>query len=98
MIEEAFGRVVIEALSTGRPVVASRVGGIPEILLGSMSRFLVPVGDSAQLAEGLRGVLLWRQREPELGRAARALVEERFPYDAHIARLEQILLSARRTR
>jgi len=98
MVEEAFGRVVIEALSTGRPVVASRVGGIPEILMGPMSRFLVSAGDPTMLADRLRAVLRWRQREPDLGQAARMFAEEKFPYSAHIAQLEQVLLSAGRTR
>jgi glycosyltransferase involved in cell wall biosynthesis len=51
MLDEGFGRVVIEAMSTSRPVVASRVGAVPEILSGEMSRFLVDARDSVSLRE-----------------------------------------------
>ena len=47
--QEPFGRTVIEALSTGRPVLASRVGGIPEILTGPLGRFLFEPADSRRV-------------------------------------------------
>ena len=46
--EEPFGRTVIEAMSTGRPVIASSVGGIPEILTGGLAELLVAPGDAAR--------------------------------------------------
>ncbi|MEO7126866.1 MAG: glycosyltransferase family 4 protein [Nakamurella sp.] len=89
--EEAFGRVVIEALATGRPVIASEIGGIPEVLSGDMSRFLVPPRDPQALAAGIRSLLNWRLDDPHLGEACRAMVEEKYPYDVHIDRLEEVL-------
>jgi glycosyltransferase involved in cell wall biosynthesis len=50
---EPFGRVVIEAMACGAPVVASRIGGIPEILTGDLSDFMFPAGDSHALAARL---------------------------------------------
>ena len=67
--QEPFGRTVIEALSTGRPVVASRVGGIPEILTGPLERFLFEREDADGLAEQLLGLVHWRDKEPGAGRA-----------------------------
>lgn len=63
---EAFGRVVLEGLATGRPVIASNVGGVPEILSGEMSRFLVEPNDVEGLAEKLAETLGWRDSEPGL--------------------------------
>ncbi len=90
-LEEAFGRVVIETMSTGRPVIASRVGAVPEILTGDMARFLVEPRDASALAEKIRFFLHWRDDEPELGADCKAFVESRFPYDAHIDALEEVL-------
>ncbi len=76
--DEPFGRTVIEGLSTGRPVLASRVGGIPEILDGPFARFLFERGDAAGLAERLRSLLHWREEEPGLGALCRSRVHQGF--------------------
>jgi glycosyltransferase involved in cell wall biosynthesis len=60
LLQEAFGRVVIEGMATGRPVVASRVGAVPEILSGPMTRFLVEPSSPGQLADRLPSLLSWR--------------------------------------
>ncbi len=72
--EEAFGRTVIEALSTGRPVVASSVGGIPEILTGELAGFLVPPSDPAAIAAKVRETLDWREQRPQLAEECSAHV------------------------
>jgi teichuronic acid biosynthesis glycosyltransferase TuaC len=56
---------VYEALACGRPVVASSVGGIPELIVGEQYGLLVPPADSASLAEALR-CSLDREWDPEL--------------------------------
>ena len=76
--DEPFGRTVIEGLSTGRPVLASRVGGIPEILAGPLDRFLFERGDDVGLADRLHALMHWREQEPELGSLCRARVNEGF--------------------
>ncbi len=78
LFDEPFGRVIIEALSTGRPVLASRVGGVPEILAGPLERFLFERGDVPGLAEQLRSIIRWREEEPELARVCADRVEEGF--------------------
>jgi glycosyltransferase involved in cell wall biosynthesis len=76
---EPFGRVVIEAMACGRPVAASRTGGIPEILTGELAEFMVTPGDPAELT-----ALLDRIHQGDataLGARLRAEAEARFGFD-----------------
>lgn len=92
--EEAFGRTVIEAMSTGRPVIASAVGGIPEILSGEFARFLVPPGDATAIAANVREVLDWRDGEPHLGEECSAFVARNFSLRAMVDGIEERLVDA----
>lgn len=98
LLPEAFGRVVIEAMSAGRPVIASRVGAVPEILDGPMARFLVPPGDAGELAAAMDSLLDWRTTEPGLAQLCADWVAVHFPYDAHVDQLERLLLRYARCR
>jgi glycosyltransferase involved in cell wall biosynthesis len=95
---ETFGRVLIETMSTGRPAIGSRVGGVPEVLAGPMARFLVEPGDAADLAERMAGLLDWRITQPSLADECHEWVESRFRYDDHLRSVEQILTEHRRDR
>ena len=94
LMQESFGRVALEAIMTHRPVLASAIGAVPEVLSGRLDRSLVPPDDPAALAEGLRSLLPWRQEEPGLGAQCGAEAERRFSFDAYIARLETSLGAA----
>src|SRR6202012_3911293 len=61
---EGTPNVVLEALAAGRPVVASRVGGIPDAILEGITGILVAPRDSDDLAKGLRAALTrhWDER------------------------------------
>jgi len=72
---EGLGRVVVEAFCRGRGVVASRVGGIPDIVVEGETGLLVPPGDAAVLANALVQVLSERTLAERLGAAARVAVE-----------------------
>ena len=92
--EEPFGRVVIEAMSAGVPVVASRIGGIPEILTGRFASHLVPAGNATALASAMTGLLGWRQGAPDLGSAGRQHVRRHFHLDHTVDRVESALVRA----
>lgn len=92
--EEAFGRVLIEAMSTGRPVVGSRIGGIPEVLEDGFDSQLVTPGDPADLARAIDSLLDWRANDPTLGVRSRARVEERFTLDVATSGMEKVLAEA----
>ena len=49
--QEAFGQVIAEAMAFGKPLVATRVGGIPELIDHGQSGFLIDKGDSRALAD-----------------------------------------------
>jgi glycosyltransferase involved in cell wall biosynthesis len=89
---EAFGRVVIEGMATGRPVIASRVGGVPEILSGSMTRFLVEPRNADELATRITSLLEWRQTEPDLEMVCANWVKDRFSFNSHVTAIEDVLL------
>jgi glycosyltransferase involved in cell wall biosynthesis len=72
---EGLGRVVVEAFCRGRGVVASRVGGIPDIVTDGETGLLVPPEDVVSLADALVRVLSDRELGERLGTAARIAVE-----------------------
>ena len=88
--EDAFPTAVLEAMAAGLPVVASRVGGIPEMVEGSVTGVLVPTGSPARLAEAVAGLLSDRRRAHGLGVAGRRRAREAFSTDAWLARLEGV--------
>jgi len=67
---EPFGIVVIEAMAGGSPVVASNIGGIPEIVEDGVSGILVPPGDPDSLRRALADLLADPERRSAMGRAA----------------------------
>lgn len=91
---EPFGRTIIEALSCGVPVVASHVGGIPEILTGNFSNGLFESANPHSLAEKLTQHLSWREHTPSLGEQCRHHVVEKFSLGNAIENVEKTLLNA----
>jgi glycosyltransferase involved in cell wall biosynthesis len=83
---EVFGRVLLDAFATGRPVIASRVGALPE-LVGEDRGLLVEPGDSTALAGALGELLGDLERLERMGEAARAY-SERFAIDKVVHELE----------
>ena len=72
---ECFGRVTLEAMSLGRPLVASRVGGLQDAVVDGETGLLVPVGDAHALAEALASLARDPERLKRMGEAARARFE-----------------------
>lgn len=75
---EGLGIVVLEAGASGVPVIASNVGGIPEMVVDKETGLLVPPGDVEALSHALRELLQDPERAREMGTAARARVEQHF--------------------
>ena len=77
--QEPLGRVLLEAAATGAAIVATDVGGTPEIFPpGGNAAVLVPPGDAESLCRAVVEVLANQRLREELGRAARRRAEEAF--------------------
>lgn len=72
---ETFGLVVLEAFASGLPVVAARVGGVPEVVEEGRTGYTFAVGDTAAMIEGVRQIAASRERRAAMGQAARAFAE-----------------------
>lgn len=75
---ESFGMAALEALSCEVPVVATRTGGLPEVVEDGEVGYLVPVGDVAAIVERSVEILSDPAKRQQMGRAGRALAIERF--------------------
>jgi glycosyltransferase involved in cell wall biosynthesis len=84
-LSEGLGRVVVEAMATGTPVIGSHVDGIPEIVQEGLTGFLVPPGDEEALAERLRWVLKHPQEAKAMGHRAREFARSFFSPEAYFA-------------
>jgi glycosyltransferase involved in cell wall biosynthesis len=87
---EPFGRVVIEAMACGRPVIGSRDGGIPEIIDNGQTGYLVEVGDYAAFARAALALLSDRGKWEGMSRHAVTVVRERFSIAAHVEHITSI--------
>lgn len=77
---EGLGLFALEALAASKPVVASRVGGLPEVVRHGETGWLVPPEDPQALAEALGDALRYRGQWGDMGRLGRADVQARFSW------------------
>jgi glycosyltransferase involved in cell wall biosynthesis len=87
---ESLPIAALEAMAAGLPVLATRVGGVPELVDDGMTGRLVPPGDEGALAAALSGLLADATARERMGAAARRLVAERFRLETMIERTERL--------
>ena len=85
-LSEPFGQVVIEGMAAGKPVIATRGGGVSEIVIDGLSGLLVPKRDPAALAAAMRTLLSDPARSAQLGAAGYRRVQESFRIEATAAK------------
>lgn len=88
--KESFGVAALEACASGVPVIASNVGGIPEIIEDGRNGILIEPGDEKALTEAivkLSGDPALRQ---QMGEAGRKIARERFDFDASLDLMENL--------
>ena len=90
---EPFGRTIIESMACGTPVVASRTGGIPEILTGEFQRMLCEPGNAQDLADTLNFVLKWKNLDPQLSAKCREHILHSFNVDKMVDGIEKFILN-----
>lgn len=97
-LAEGISNTLLEAMSTGLPVVATRVGGNIELVTHDVSGLLVPSGDAAALRDATLGYLTDPALARRHGVAARATVEQRFSLDRMVADYAALYESVARRR
>lgn len=91
-LNEGMGRVLVEAMAAGKPIVASKVGGIPDLVQHGINGLLVPPGDEKALADGIRQLLDDPQKANMMGRRGRERCHE-FSLDAMVKKIDALYLS-----
>jgi glycosyltransferase involved in cell wall biosynthesis len=89
-LEEGFGMAALEAMAGGLPVVAARVGGLPEVIEDCHTGYLVPPSDVAALVGRLRLLILQPERRQAMGAAARERVRDYFSVHRMVAEIQAI--------
>jgi glycosyltransferase involved in cell wall biosynthesis len=89
-LREAQGISILEAMARRKPVVASAVGGIPEVLTNGLDGLLVPPGDPVALANACIRLACSPELRARVGEAGRATVEARFSLDAMVRQIEEV--------
>jgi glycosyltransferase involved in cell wall biosynthesis len=89
---------VIESLAAGRPTVATRVGGIPDVVRDGVDGFLVDYADPVGLADRLAELATDPQRRAEMGAAGRASVVERYAVERLVDDVDKLYRSLLATR
>lgn len=77
---EPFGIAAVEAMASGKPVIASKVGGLKDIVVNGETGFLVPPRDWRKLAQMLLMLLLDEDTRAKMGKKARERAQEKFDY------------------
>jgi glycosyltransferase involved in cell wall biosynthesis len=89
---EGLSVAILEALAAGRPVVATRVGGIPEIVRDGETGLLVPPEDPRALADAVVKLVTDRDLAARLGEGAGRLVREQFTFEKMVEGNERVYL------
>jgi glycosyltransferase involved in cell wall biosynthesis len=88
---EPFGRVIVEAMMAGTPVVATRGGGVDEIITDGVDGFLVPPADPAALALATGRIMQDPAIASKLSEAGLKSATERFCMEKTVGRMHQLL-------
>ncbi|MCP4569675.1 MAG: glycosyltransferase family 4 protein [FCB group bacterium] len=87
---ESFGVAALEALAHGKPVIGSKVGGIPEIVEDEVNGLLIPTEDPESLAMAILRLAGDRDLRRRMGRAGKAGVRERFDFEKCLDMMEEL--------
>jgi glycosyltransferase involved in cell wall biosynthesis len=88
--DESFGVAAIEASATGLPVVASNVGGIPEVVVDNVTGYLVEKKNVERLAEAIEILIHDPRLRLEMGKAGREFVEREYVWKDNLAAMKNL--------
>jgi glycosyltransferase involved in cell wall biosynthesis len=89
-LEEGFGMAALEAMAEGLPVVATSVGGLPEVVEDGQTGYLVPPSDVTALSERLRLLILDPKGRRAMGAAGRERARNLFSADRMVAEIAAV--------
>jgi len=87
-LREGLPTVILEAMSYSIPVIASKVGGIPELIQDGKTGYLIPPGDLIKLKDRLILLINDPQKRKQMGNQGRKLVESQFSLDDMVCSIE----------
>jgi glycosyltransferase involved in cell wall biosynthesis len=93
---EPFGRVILEGMLLGKPVIATAAGGVPELIDDGRTGFLVPPGNASALADCLRRVLSAPDDARAIGARARDWARQNFSLARQVSEMSEIYEGAAR--
>lgn len=89
-LNEGLPYAISEAMAAGKPVIASRVGGVPEMIEDGDSGVLIDAGDARELLGALKELAGSAQLRQRMGTRGRTLAEERYGLGSMVGRTEQV--------
>ncbi len=89
-VEEGFGIAVLEAMAAGLPVVASAVGGLPELVIHGKTGLLVPPAQPAALAKAISDLLANHETALAMGIAGRVRAQQEFSEEAMVSTISDL--------
>jgi glycosyltransferase involved in cell wall biosynthesis len=90
LYSESFGITLLEAMASGKPIVASKVGGIPEVVENGWTGILVRRGNEKDLADAIIKILTDHSLAETLASNARKLVEEKYSWSIVTEEIESV--------
>lgn len=89
--EEPFALVNLEASSSGKPIVATKIGGNPEAIIDGQNGFLVPLGDREMFVNKLRMLMENKKLREQFGQNGRSMIKQDFDVGQYVQNLTVII-------
>ena len=89
-LNEGMGRVLLEAQVMGKPVIGTRVGGIPDVIREGGTGLIVPPKDPRALAEAILNLLRDPERCRAMGEAGKKWVDEKFGVEVMVSQISKL--------
>jgi glycosyltransferase involved in cell wall biosynthesis len=89
-VPEPFGRVVVEAMMAGKPVIATAAGGVLDSVEDQKTGLLVPLKDSEKMAKAIQQLIQDREQAKVMGQQAKQRAQELFSLERHAKLVQSI--------
>jgi L-malate glycosyltransferase len=90
---EGLSNVILESMAAGKPVIATNVGGSPEMVVNDITGYLVPPADSSAMAGAITALLQNPDKARAMGAAGRKVVQEKFTVETMVKKYEELYFS-----